>query len=101
LHEAKQQELMKSPTTNVFPLMLKAAGIAIGLFLLVNLIGFLYLLFSKGWSGSFAFKWGSFYLNGETTGPVWGSSNATFLLFATFCYFLYRLVEKQRANPNA
>lgn len=93
---------MKSPTTNIFPLILKAAGIAIVLFLLVNFLGFLYLLFSQGWSGSsFGFKWGSFYLNNETTGPVWGSSTTTFLLFATFCFFLYRFVEKQRANPDA
>lgn len=97
----QKQQLMESNTTNIFPKMLKAFGMAVAIFLLVNLIGFFYLLFKKGWGGDFAFKWGSFYLNGETTGPVWGSSNATFLIFASFCYFLYKFVEKQRANPNA
>lgn len=94
---------MESTTTNIFPKILKAFGAAIVIFLLVNLIGFLYLYFQKGWGdgSSFAYKWGSFYLNGQTTGPVLGSSNATFLLFASFCYFLYRFVEKQRKNPNA
>ncbi|MFT4759940.1 MAG: hypothetical protein ACI9XO_000296 [Paraglaciecola sp.] len=92
---------MESKTTNIFPKMLKAFGAAITTFLLANLISFCYQLFQKGWGSNFAFKWGSFYLNGETTGPVLGSSNATFLLFVSFCYFLYRFVEKQRANPNA
>lgn len=93
----------ETASTNIFSLMLKAVGMAILLFMVVNLIGFLYLLFQHGWpeGSNFAFKWGSFYLNGQTTGPVLGSTNATFLMFATFCYFLYRFVEKQKANPNA
>lgn len=89
---------MKSEPTKLLPVFLKSFGIALLFFLGLNLLTFLYELSKQGWneSSQLSFKYGSFYLNEVSNGPIWGSSTATFLLFATFCICFFLMIEKER-----
>ena len=87
---------------NIIKVLLKSIGGAALIFILINFISFVILAIQKNSTDTFTFKFahGSFFYNGETYGPIFGSSTGSFVLFTAFCVLLFLQLRKQPAQNN-
>ena len=87
---------MKNTLFHFVKPVIECMGIAALAFLSVNAISFLIKICMEGWSSqdSFRFKHGTFYLNEQSAGLVWGEGNANgfLLLFfvASIIYYYHK-----------
>ncbi|MDX1685508.1 MAG: hypothetical protein R3275_09740 [Saprospiraceae bacterium] len=81
---------------NTLRVIFRGIGWAIVALLVVNLIGFAVELSLNGipddWS--FRFKHGTFFINGEATGLIFGERNANILMALVFVFVVYRGLRK-------